>query len=229
MTDAVTQTDDQPVDTQQPAAEPTLDDVYKSVQFDQPQVPAQQPAAPLPIVQQPHQPAAPSSVPDPYDSEAFKAYMARQGAETSELKQALSNTVGFLTGLQRQEAIKAMDADIQAAVKVVGEVAGIDKPKVVEAWLDGKAREDARFKQLWDNRSKNPAAWNNALKAVAREMQKDFSVQVDPKLAAAQQVRRISQSQMATTQQDDDKEPDWASKTGSDFEAGWNSMVNRGH
>ncbi len=230
MNDAVTTTDDQSAQTTDQTPEPTLDDVYKSVQFDQPA--QQQPVQQQPVYQQPVQqqqpvPSSVPAVPDPYDTEAFKAYMARQEAGTTELKTALSSTLGFLTNLQRQEATKAIDADIQAAVKAVDEVVGLGKPKVIEAWLDGKAREDSRFKQLWDNRSKNPTAWNNALKAVSREMQKDFSMQTDPKLTVAQQARRLSQSQMATTQQD---EPDdsWNNLSEADFARKWENMTNRG-
>lgn len=212
--------------TTQTTSEPTLDDVYASVKFDEPAQQTQvQPQFTAPV--QPVTQPAPSNVPDPYDSEAFKAYMARQESETTTLKQALSQNIAFLSSLQQEEAKKKIDADIQSAVKTVNEVVGFDKPKVIEAMLDAKAREDNRFKQLWDNRSKNPTAWNNALKAVSREIANDLSVKVDPKLSAAQQARRLSQSQMATTRAE---EPDdsWNNLNESDFQRKWENMVNRG-
>jgi hypothetical protein len=214
--------------TNDTASEPTLDDVYASVKFDEPAAPVQ--AAPsipaIPNVQQVQQPV-PSAVPDPYDSEAFKAYMARQEAGTTELKQALSSTIAFLSNAQQEQAKKAIEADIQDAVKTVNEVVGFDKPKVVEAMLDAKAREDVRFKKLWDNRKANPTAWNNALKAVSREIANDLSVKVDPNLTKAQQARRLSQSQMATTSKDEPDES-WNNMSQDDFQRKWEQMVSRG-
>ena len=214
--------------TQSDTAEPTLDDVYASVKFDEPATVQTQPSAPIAPVPQVQQPV-PSSVPDPYDSENFKAYMARQEAGTTELRNALSSTLSFLSNVQQQEAKKVIDADIQDAVKQVNEFVGFDKPKVIEAMLDAKAREDVRFKQLWENRKKNPAAWGNALKAVRREIANDLSVKVDPNLSNAQRARKLSQSQMATTQHEDDKEPDWAAKGAAEFDAGWQNLVGRGN
>lgn len=225
MTDAVTQTSDQTTD--QPAAEPTLEDVYKTVDFGttepvQQQTQVQQ----QPIQQQTTQQATPS-VPDPYDTENFKAYMARKEAETTELRQATSQLVSHLTNAQAQEAKRVMEADIQAAVKTVNEVVGHSKPKVIEAMLDAKAREDSKFKALWNNRSKNPAAWNNALKAVAREFSNDLQVVRDPQLTRSQQALKLSQQQMATTQRE---EPDdsWNNLSEADFSRKWEGMVNRG-
>jgi len=101
---------------------------------------------------------------------------------------------------------------------------GHPKPKVIEAMLDAEARENPKFKALWENRSKNPSAWDNALKITAKKFAEDLSVKVDPTLVAAQRARRASQKQMATTAPE---EPDEKWSDDSKFEEQWNQMLGR--
>lgn len=172
------------------------------------------------------------NVPDPYDSEKFKAFMAQQAAGTTALNQTVTEIAKFLSAQQQREAMAATRADIDNAVKVVNEVVGHSKPKVIEAAIDGMVRDDARLKAIWDNRGKNPAAWNNALKIVTKQIAEDFSVKVDPALVNAQRARKEAQKQMATTSSESETsaaEERLGKATGADFESGWQQLVSGGN
>src|SRR5258708_12470141 len=181
--------------TKTEAPEVTLDDVYRDAGLDKIVVETTQPRQ-EPVTQPKIEP---SSVPDPYDTENFKAYQARLQAETTALRQNQASIATYLTGLQRKEAQATLEADISKSVEKVNEVVNHPKPKVIEAMLDAEARENPKFKALWENRARNPVAWDNALKITAKKFAEDLSVKVDPALVAAQRARKDSQKQMATT------------------------------
>jgi hypothetical protein len=86
----------------------------------------------------------PSSVPDPYDAENFKAYMARQAAGTTTLQQAVGEIASTSVRNSSKEAVAATKADIEKAVSTINESVNHRKPKVIEAYLDGMVRENPR-------------------------------------------------------------------------------------
>lgn len=225
MTDQTTDqtTTDQSTDKEK---EVTLDDVYREAGLDKiatatdTQKTTQQDTDTKKV--------EPSSVPDPFDTENFKAFLARQAAGTTALEQAVTKVVGYLNERQRSEAISLTRADIEKAVSSIDEVVQLGKPKVVEAYLDGMVREDPRMKAIWDNRAKNPTAWNNALKIAAKKMQEDFSIKTDPNLVNSQRARKESQRQMATTSTET-KDEAWDNVSQEDFQRKWDQMVSGGH
>jgi hypothetical protein len=200
-----------------PTPEVTLDDVYRDAGLDKIAEKTTQPE-----VQQPRQ--EPLSVPDPYDTENFKAYQARLQAETTELRKNQASLAAYVTNVERERAKSALESDIKVAVERVNEVVNHPKPKIVEAMLDAEARDNPKFKALWENRSKNPVAWDNALKVVAKKFSEDLSVKVDPALVTAQRARKDSQKQMATTAPDD---PDEKWSDDSKFSDNWEHLLGR--
>lgn len=209
----------------------TLDDVYrdagvdKIVSADTTQQTQRQETQQ--VTQQQTQKVEPSSIPDAYDAENFKAYLTREAAGKSELTQAVRAITSHLNAQQQERAVAATKADVEKAVGTLNEIVGHPKPKVIEAWLDGRVREDPRLKAVWENRGKNPVAWNNAQRILAKEASEDFSMKVDPNLVAAQRARKESQRQMATTTQDtagSAVEERLASATGADFESQWERL-----
>jgi hypothetical protein len=170
------------------------------------------------------------AIPDPYDTENFKAFMAREAAGKAELQQAVRQVVGHLTAQQQQAVQAATRADIDKAVAAINETVNHPKPKVIEATLDGMVRDDPRLKAIWNNRGKNPGAWSNALKIVTKQIAEDFTVKVDPNLVAAQRARKDAQKQMATTtnKETNSVEERLGAATGADFELGWERLVGRG-
>lgn len=210
-----------------PASEPTLDDVYRSAGLDvQPSAPAAAPPQQTQVQQPPQQPPQAPQIPDAFDVDAHRDFLARQQRGLQTTAQAVSQMAQYLTQIQQREAAAQLEKDVASAVQTVNEVVKHPKPKVIEAMLDAKAREDVKFKALFDNRGKNPDAWNRALGVVAREFAKELDVRADPSLIEAQRARQLSQRQMATTAQDP---PDnsWDGLSQADFDARWQSMVGQ--
>jgi hypothetical protein len=222
-TETTTTTEKEVVNTAE--KEVTLDDVYRDAGLDK--IETKPAARETQQTQQTETQEKPSSVPDPYDSENFKAYMARQAAGTTELTQAVRAMAQHLGAEAQSRAVATTKADIEQAVSTVNEVVGHPKPKVIEAAIDGMVRDDPRLKAIWDNRGKNPTAWGNALKIVSKQIAEDFSVKVDQTLVASQRARKDSQRQMATTTRDEHSSPAeerLAKAQGQDFDAEWQRL-----
>jgi hypothetical protein len=154
-----------------------------------------QPQSPPPA-QQPPQPQTPKF--DPFDPN-FPAHLERISRAATESQNALSKTEQKLNALERQLHAKSVEADIKQAVGTLTEGTDI-KPKVAEVVLEAKAREDARFLKIWNNRAQNPKAFQAALAALRGEMESEYAVRRDPQLTENQRAVRVSQQQMATTQ-----------------------------
>lgn len=230
-----TQTTTQQATTQTTEAAPpkevTLDDVYREAGLDKtPEHQTQQPERQQQRAEPQEQRREPSSIPDPYDTENFKAYLARKDAGTTELHKAVNQIAAHLTESAKARALEATKADIDKAVSTINETVNHSKPKVIEAALDGMVREDPRLKAIWENRAKNPNAWANALKIVTKQISEDFSVKVDPTLVAAQRARKDSQRQMATTTESNASpaEERLAAAQGSDFDIEWQKLLGHG-
>lgn len=148
--------------------------------------------------QQANQPQAqPFKVPDPFDP-AFPAYQASLATGVTSLNQTLQATRAELGTLRQELHSERTEADIKRAVGTIAEKSGLD-PKFAEVAFQLRAKEDPRLLQIWNNRSKNPAAFTKALDAVASEFKQTYTVKQDPQLAENQRAVRASQQQMATT------------------------------
>lgn len=218
-----TQNQEVPVqETQTTEAEPSLEDVYKSVSVE-----PSQPAQAQPAVQP--QPPQVTPPPDPYDTEAHKAYLENIAKGQAALSQNVNAVNQWLTAQQQAAAKAKMETDLKNAVETVNAVVKHPNPKVIEAMLDAEARSDPRFKAVWDNRDKNPQAWAQAQKAIANKFAKEFDVQVDPALRKAQQIRKTSQSAAATTQAEDDSpNASWDGLSDEDFQRKWQQESTTG-
>lgn len=208
------------------SSEPTLDDVYREVAPLVEQQARQQQETKQETKTTEAPKVEPSSVPDPYDTENFKAFLARQANGTTELHKAFQEVRSFLTAQQQKSHLEALKADVDRSVKAIDEVAQIGKPKVIEAYLDGMVREDTRMKALWDNRAKNPQAWGNALKIVAKKMAEEFSVKVDPDLQKSQRALKEAKQQMATTSDKEGPDQSWDGISQEEFDRRWQKTVS---
>lgn len=183
-----------------------------------------------PQSQPPAQPAAPApsapKVPDPFDPN-FAAYQAQIAGGVSALHQSLQATQSQLTQLQQQLNRERTEADIKRAVSALTDGTGL-KPTIAEVAMEAKAREDARFRAIWNNRSKNPAAFNAALKAFKQELQEEYTVRQDPQLVENQRAVKASQQQMATTQKPSQND-EWAGMTAAERQAKVRAIIASGH
>lgn len=178
----------------QPQVSP-MEKVYKDFNIEdtaqqfQPQTP-QAPAQPV-------TPQAPQTKFDPFDP-SFPVHLSEQAKQVSVLHQSVSSAINEVTQLKQALVREKTEADIKSAAQVIAEKAGI-KPKVAEVAMEVKAREDARFRQIWQQRHQNPKAYNAALEALAQEAAQEYAIKQDPQLAENQRAVKVSQQQMATT------------------------------
>ena len=211
--------------TQAPAPqEPSgLEKVYSDYKIEdqansfQPQ-PASQPAP----VQAPIIP----KTPDPFDP-SFQQYVGNLAQVAAQTNNALHQTRTELTQMQQQLNRQRVEADIKAAVGKITEKAGIDA-EIAEVALEAKARKDPRFLAVWNNRDKNPKAFEAAIAAVSQEFQQKFTVRQDPQLAENQRAIKASQQQMATTTKASAQD-EWASMTPSERQQKVRMMITGGH
>lgn len=216
---------EQQVSNEQPASnEPTLDDVYKqySVEEEAQQFqPQRRQEVPQPQFQ-------PQHVPDPIlQADEFRRMY---GQETTALRQSLHEHANLLSEIQQERVRAKEEADIKKAVDYVNESLKQD-PDFVEIALGQKARKDAKFLSIYNNRDRNPKAWDAALKAVRNEFAQKYSVRTDPQLAENQRALRTAQQTSATTSRDEHSgdEARFSGKSGRDFQAEWDRYVSGGY
>jgi hypothetical protein len=190
-----------------PAEPKGLEKVYKDFNVEaeahsfQPETPA--PQAP---VSQP----APVKKYDPFDPN-FTANMQSLEQTAARAESTLSQTLGKLNALERQIHQRTVEADLKQAAGKIAEKSGVDV-EVAEVAMEARARKDPKFLQIWNNRTKNPKAYEAALDAFSGEMKDKFTVRQDPQLVENQRAVRASQQQMATTTKETDQDK-WASMT----------------
>lgn len=212
------------------SAEPTLDDVYKEHKIeDVAQSFQQQRSAPI---QQPAPPAAPAvatpQIPDPVlDPNGFKQTYAQ---ESTVLRQAVTQMYGQLSALQQREAKAAEERDIKQAVQTVREKGFEADDDLIEIALGHKARQDARFLAIYQQRHQNPKAWNAALGAVANEFKARYAFKTDPQLTENTRAARSSSQTTQTTRAPAGNSIDslFSGKTGRDFERLWEQVRDQG-
>lgn len=217
---------------QSSTTEQTLDQVYEKYNVDQmanefrPQVQQQT---------QQQQVQMDETIPDPVlDATGFKGYLAKQ---SQTVKQTLAGLTQFQQQLWVQEQRRREEADIKSAVSTLKSKFGDEgngiEDDAVEIALGMKARRDPKFKTIWQNRYKNPMAWNAALGAVANEFKGKLSFRADPQLA--ENVRAAKQSTQSSQTAKDEGGSDNAiqkalegAKSERERAAIWSRMVNTG-
>jgi hypothetical protein len=168
------------------------------------------PQSPTPANQQPAPPQTVTPKFDPFDPN-FPAHMTAIQRAAVDAHTALQQTQQRMTALEQTLHSRAVEADIKQAVGTLTEGTGIN-PKIAEVAMEAKAREDKRFRAIWQNRSQNPAAYQAALKAFKTELQDTYTVRQDPQLVENQRAVRASQQQMATTTKETEQTK-WANMT----------------
>lgn len=173
--------------------EPSLDDVINEYK-PQPvaSAPAAAPAAPV----QPTVASAPTV--DPLDEASMNNYVQSVNNGQSVLSNQLQETQDRLTRMEETNAKLQIETDINDAVSRLTEGTDVD-PKLARIHLEYTAQEKPGFKAIWDNRAKDPAAYQAALKAISREIGNTYSVKTDSDLIANQVAVQQSQQSRSTT------------------------------
>lgn len=211
--------------------EQTLDDLYRETGVTEatPQTKADQlPIAPVV--------ASVGDIPDPYD-EAFKpslqSKLQSQQDRMAVIEAHQQTQLRETARAQQAEAEAKLVEDIKTASSYVMENAGLkDLPLSDEAQLalanqelNAKAASDPKFQMLWQNRDKNPDAWNKALAIQTKEIAKKFEAKVDPKLSADRKALRATQQSSATTEQESQGSNPLEGLEGVEFDRAWRAIA----
>lgn len=218
-------------ETAQPSSEPaaapsnevsTLDQVYQTYGIED-QAAEFKPQSQQPVAQPVAAPAF--KAPDPFDPN-FQAYQSQLAQGVSTLHQSLAQLAKQQTEFQQTLQREKTEADIKQAVGKISEKAGLD-PSIAEVALEAKARQDPKFLQIWNNRAKNPKAFDAALSAVSNEFREKFTVKQDPQLVENQRAVAASRNSMATTQKQGAQD-EWADMTPQERQNKVRMLIARG-
>lgn len=148
---------------------------------------------------QPFQQQQAPSIPDPIvDQEGYRRYMQQQQAVQVQAISSLQTLEHRLAAYERSQQEAKVSADIESAVAKVNDKLKTD-PLMAELALEKLYRTDKDFKRIWDNRAKNPQAFDKALGVVAQKLAPHFAVRQDPQLTENQRAAKLSQHSMAST------------------------------
>lgn len=173
-----------------PEAVQTLDDVIS--EFNPSSTETMAPTEPKPVeYTQPQY----NSV-DPLDTDQWNHYQQQQSQHQAALQGQLQDVNSKLEQYEQERNNNLVQADIKSAVDTVSKNVEDGDPMMIELYLEKRARENDGFKNIWENRAKNPNALNKALDAITNELKGKFSVKADPQLAENQ--RAIQQSQQSS-------------------------------
>lgn len=212
--------------TQVETVEPTLDDLYKEsgLEVNTSVAQPQTQAAPQ---YEPPKPQAPE-VPDPFDVDNHKAYLANLAQELAATKQSHAAIQQAIAQERQQQVVAKLEEEIKQASEFVAKESGIDNPNLATFELNERARTDPKFKALWEGRDSSPqarAAFTKALGVVSREIGKKYEIKTDPQLVANRKALAASRQSSATTVQEESDGPDWGSKNGREFQMNWDQLV----
>jgi len=167
------------------------------------------------------------NIPDPsYDPDGFKQTMKSLHTNDWEVKQTLNRISERLEG-QEQERIRAIEeADIGKAVEQIQDSVPVLKGKntIVKGILGAMATEKPAITKVWENRHRNPEAWNKTLAAITKQVAKDFEFTSDPNLTENVRAAKASRDQMSTTTRRGPND-EWEGLNESDFNRRWDQLV----
>jgi len=225
MENEINQQSQQPAETAVPEAQaPTLESIAKELSVEEQAqqftsaVPQYQPQYQQPV----QQPAfrAPDPITDP---EGYNRFMVQQMQSVTALDSTLKQMVDKVQTWERTTQEQRINQDVDKAVTRVNEKLKVD-PMLAEIALEKMYRTDANFKRIWDNRERNPQAYERALDVVADKLVPMFQTRQDPKIAGDIRAAKTSQQSMATTRNPGVNEG--VPTDPADFKRFWDNLVN---
>lgn len=200
-TDKATETQTVQAEVSQVTETPTMADVAKKYQVDKlsteftakPTQPAQ--------MHQTYTPYVPP-VPDPVTNpDEWNRYQATQGQYVQNTLREFSQTVSQIA---RENQQARLDQEVNKAVSKVNEKLKID-PTYTEILLEKRYRDDPIFRSIWDNRSYNPKALEEALEVISNEARGVFQIKTDPQLQEnIRAAKQSTQTKLTNNQKSDD-------------------------
>lgn len=184
-------------------------------------------ATPQTQQQQPSQPYQGQYVPDPVvDQEGYKHWAMQQYQRSQQYESSMRDLSSKLTAIEQRFQQQEVDADVGRAVKTVNQKLKVDDD-LAEALLNIEYNKNPSFKHIWDNRKKNPGAFDKALNVLSDKLYSKVQVRQDPQLAENVRAAQSSQRTMATTKQPNQTE-EWDGLSPREFDEKWRAMIARG-
>lgn len=180
---------------------PSPDDSLKAIasEFTVEEQARQFTATPQPVQQPAPQPQV--YAPDPVtDTEGYKTWIAQQAQSQQQMMNALSQVSTEVQSFKQMQMQQKVNADVDRAVSIVNQKLKVD-PDYAEALLNVEYSKNPSFKRIFDNREKNPYAYEKALGVLADKLYSKVQVRQDPQLAENIRAAQSSQRTMATTKQ----------------------------
>lgn len=180
----------------EPINTPSPDDALKSIasEFHVEEQAKSFTATPQP--QQPNQ--VPFVVPDPVvDSAAYQAYAQALVQKSSQMENSIREATSKIDAFDQMFRQQKVDADVGHAVQVVNQKLKVDND-LVEALLNIEYNKNPSFKRIWENRDRNPDAYQKALGIVADKLSSKVQVRQDPQLMENVRAAKSAQQTMAT-------------------------------
>lgn len=211
----------QPVETPtEEAPAPTLEDISKEFSVEE-QVNSFQ-AQPEPQAQpQGNQGFIPDPISNPED---YTRYSQQQAQSIDRMNSTLEQLAGKVNEYESKIVQQQVEADVTRAVAKVNEKLGVDE-KLAEIALRMEYEKNPDFQKIWDNRGRNPKAFDKALDVVANEYSNVFAVKQDPQLTENQLAAKKSLQTMNKSPVR--KDESWDNLTDAEFEQKWNQMRGR--
>lgn len=159
-------------------------------------------------------------IPDPtYDPDGYTRFMQQQAAQQQQTNQLLNEIASKVSGYEEQMARQKVEADLNNAVTTVNEKLGID-PALAEAVLETEYRKNPAFQKIWDNRSKNPKAFKQALGLIGDKYAGQFASKFNDQLVENVRAAKSSQQTLASSPKEDGLS-EWADLSPAEFERKW--------
>jgi hypothetical protein len=215
------------------AAEPSLEDVYLESGIDESQTQSQVAAAPVQAAPAQPEIEIPEVLSDEYAG--FMKNLAQEHATLKANQQAVMKSE--LERTQAAERVK-LEEDIRSASDYVSKNALENLPfkdektkaGLAEFELRQYAKENPKFDKLFLNRDSSPkakAAWEKALTVVSKVISGKYEAQVDNTLAQNRNALREGRNTVPSNEQNNNSGKDeWAGLSDAEYQRKWQELTN---
>lgn len=160
--------------------------------------------------------------PDPITNpDAYERYARQQAQSLQMMNKTIKELNDKIGSFEMKTQQQAVEADIKAAVAKVNSKLEADE-KMAEIALRMEYEKDPHFQRVWDNRHKNPKAFEKALDVIADQYSGVLKVKQDPQLTANQLAAKKSMKTMGRSPEPQDE---WDGLSQGEFEQKWNEML----
>ena len=218
-----------PVETPQEAPAPSLDEIANEFSVEEQANQFQAKPEPQQTVEpsfqnQPNfQNQYDPGIPDPtYDPDGYTRYMMQNSQKLDQYGNVINGLVEKISSYEQQMVQQKVDADLSKAVEHINQKLNVE-PDLAETALEIEYRKNPAFQKIWNNRDKNPAAFQKALDLVADKWTGKFATRTNDQLVENVRAAKTSQQTLAKSQPDDPYE-DIADMSEGEFQSWWSKQ-----